>query len=110
MLTFEKTFSDADESDVRQPDSEIPARLSATWTLSRRANNSFSSFSAPVPDEPVKNDEYVDFMGGKRKSRYISVDDVDLDTFDLSVPAKQRYSRRWSDLVGGNGMKTFAVK
>ncbi len=102
-FTFEKNFSDAEEEDHPRDRIERERRVSATWTQARQLNYSFSSFSPP---EGQKEDDYVDFMRGKRQSRYISFDSIDIATMDLSSPdppLKRRYSRRWSELVGGPG-------
>jgi len=105
--TFEKAYPDYILGDDIGP-SQYDHNLSdmrhingdATWT-SKPAAISVRSINVGAP--PVKaDDEYVDFMRGKSAPRYMSFSEgIDLDTIDLTAPAKRRLSFRWSDVGGG---------
>lgn len=104
--TFEKAYPDyilGDDIGPSQYDykyiGDAPMMGDATWT-SKPATR-----IVPVGTPPVKaDDEYVDFMRGKSAPRYMSFSEgIDLDTIDLTAPAKRRLSFRWSDVGGRSG-------
>lgn len=91
---FAKAFPDYVLGDDEAPSEHDRARRSATWTPARARVS-----AAPAPPA-LRDDDYVDFMRGKRAARYLSFDDAaDIDLSAPPGPAKRRLSRRWSDVV-----------